>query len=319
MVAGSFLYFLVARFDVDLGATWRHIRASHPGLYLLALLSYYASFPVRGLRWRLIGRNAGLGRPGQPLPSSWGCALYILLGWFVNSIGWFRVGDAYRAYLYAEGSRIPLPGALGTVLAERVMDILAIFFMLLLAAAALLVLHQAAPSPLFLVAALGMVLFGLAGLAFMGLWGRPLARRILPHRLQVAYERFHDATFKGFRQAPVMGFLSVAGWALEVGRLYLVVKALGFSVSLPLVLFVALVNAMLTTVPITPGGVGVVEPGIVGLLVLALPRDSAVSVALLDRSISYVSVILFGGLAFALRQFWDIRRRARLTETSPFP
>jgi hypothetical protein len=74
-----------------------------------------------------------------------------------------------------------------------------------------------------------------------------------------------------------------------------------------MVLFVALVNAVLTTVPITPGGLGVVEPGIVGLLALSLSQSSAVSTAVLDRSISYVSIVLFGALAFTLRQAWRVR------------
>ena len=55
-----------------------------------------------------------------------------------------------------------------------------------------------------------------------------------------------------------------------------------------------LANAMLTTVPITPGGLGIVEPGILGLLTLSLPRSEAVSVALLDRSISYLSIVILG-------------------------
>jgi uncharacterized protein (TIRG00374 family) len=133
--------------------------------------------------------------------------------------------------------------------------------------------------------------------------------RWLPARWRSLYNQFRHGALGGFRQLPLVGVLTVVGWLLEVGRLFMVVKALGFSLDAPMVLFVALVNAVLTTVPLTPGGVGVVEPGIVGLLVLSVPEESAaVAIAVLDRSISYVSVVVFGAVAFVLRQAWRSRR-----------
>ena len=43
-----------------------------------------------------------------------------------------------------------------------------------------------------------------------------------------------------------------------------------------------------------------------GLLALSLSQGDAVAVAVLDRSVSYVSVVLLGGLAFL---FWTLRQR----------
>ena len=48
------------------------------------------------------------------------------------------------------------------------------------------------------------------------------------------------------------------------------------------------------------------EPGTTTLLLLGLGKADAASVALLDRSITYLSVLIFGGLAFAA---WNLRRR----------
>ena len=72
-------------------------------------------------------------------------------------------------------------------------------------------------------------------------------------------------------------------------------------------LFVAVVNGLLTSVPVTPGGLGIVEPGIVGLLALSLSQQDAVAVAVLDRSVSFVSVVVLGGLAFAFWTLWQRR------------
>ena len=98
----------------------------------------------------------------------------------------------------------------------------------------------------------------------------------------------------------------MVGWLLEVGRIQLVVEAMDLSIALPLVVLAALGHAILSTVP-SPGGVGAVEAGLVGLLVLGLPRADAVSVALIDRTITYVSVVAFGGLALLLSEI--ARRR----------
>ncbi len=106
-----------------------------------------------------------------------------------------------------------------------------------------------------------------------------------------------------FDRLPIVLGLGVLGWMCEVGRLFFVVKALGVSVALGLVLFVPMANGLLSAVPLTPGGLGVVETGVSGLLQLELTEwEIALAVALVDRTISYFSIILTGGTAFALRQ-----------------
>lgn len=114
-------------------------------------------------------------------------------------------------------------------------------------------------------------------------------------------------------QLPYMLILGLAGWLLEMARLYFVVQALGLDIGLALIPVVALGHAILSTVP-TPGGAGAVEPGMIGLLLLSLDRSNAASVAIVDRSITYVSVIVIGGLIFLLRHV--MRMRSSSKETS---
>ena len=54
---------------------------------------------------------------------------------------------------------------------------------------------------------------------------------------------------------------------------------------------------------------GAVEPGLTGLLVLGLASHEAVSVTLVDRSITYVSVIVGGGIVFLLINLANARRK----------
>ncbi|MCH7641951.1 MAG: flippase-like domain-containing protein [Chloroflexi bacterium] len=309
-IAAVFIFLLVTRFDLDWSATWQNVREMNPWLYLLAFVLYYASFIFRGARWRLLAQNAGLhDSPDERLPSAIMSASLIIIGWFVNSITGLRMGDAYRAYAFAEESKRSFSWSLGTMLAERVIDTATIFFVLVLSVLLLASVADSTTSTNIVIAASIIAFVLLALTLIMKFYGVRLAR-FLPSRFETSYNRFQEGTLGSFKQLPLLFALGLAGWLMEIARLYFVVEALGLTVSLPLVTIVALGHAILSFVP-TPGGLGVVEPGLIGLLSLSLERHDAVSITLVDRSITYFSVIVVGGLIFLLRQVINSRRRRR--------
>jgi uncharacterized protein (TIRG00374 family) len=127
--------------------------------------------------------------------------------------------------------------------------------------------------------------------------------RFVPKRFRVHYSLFEQGTLGSFQAMPLVLTYSVICWAIEAGRLYLVCLSLGLTdLSPAIVVFVALASALLTTLPITPAGLGFVESAIVGILLLAaswglapgVDENVAASVAILDRVISYWSLIVIG-------------------------
>ena len=309
--AAALLVLLLTRFEVDWVRTVEVVRESNPWWLVLAAAVHYTTFLFRGARWRLLMANATRGEdPPQPLPPTLYYGAIILIGWFANSVTWFRLGDAYRAYAYADDTRTNFSQAMGTVVADRVVDIGVVLTLMAGGVAALYWSGNARPSPVFLAA--GAVLFAmvLAGLLVMYLvrdWAGPR----LPRRLAGAYERFHAGTMGSFRRLHLVVLLGVLSWLAEVGRLFFVLKALGVELATALVFFVPMANGLLTAVPLTPGGLGIVEPGVTGLLLLELVREEAVAIALLDRSISYVSIVATGGTAFLIRHVLVARRTTR--------
>lgn len=301
-IAAMFLLLLVTRFNIDWSETAAILRTSDIFLYLVAFASYYFGFLLRGLRWRIMLKNANvIGPETRNAPSVLTFGGYVFMGWFANAVTWFRLGDAYRAYVFTEDTGASFSRTMGTVLAERVLDVVMVFILLVLAAFAVYSGGNVSGIPLFLGIAAVLVFIGLGMLVAMKQFGGRLAM-LLPSRFRETYDRFHQGTMESFKQLPVLFVLSVLVWFTEVGRLYFVIQALDLSqtVTFSLVLFVTLANAILTTVPITPGGLGIVEPGILGLLTLSLPRSEALSVALLDRSISYLSIVILGAVFFLL-------------------
>jgi len=67
--------------------------------------------------------------------------------------------------------------------------------------------------------------------------------------------------------------------------------------------FLTLANSLLSLVP-TPGGVGAVESGVGGLAVRlsSLSATAAAALVLIDRAITYLSVIVIGVVLFVARQ-----------------
>ncbi len=312
-IAAVILILLLTRFPVDLGATWDTIRQSDPRFFALAVVVHYTTFLFRGLRWRLLLRNAGVGETVS-LPSPVTAARLVLLGWFASSVTWFRLGDAYRAFAYAEETGAPLARSMGTILAERVMDIALVFLLLLVGF--LLVYadpDMQLPQTMLLV---GLALVATALLALLGMQlFRRRVSRLLPRRVLETYHSFHDGTMRSFDTLPWVALTGLLAWLAEVGRLYFVISATGLDVGFGLIMFVSLANALLSAVPLSPGGLGIVEAGLVGLLGLAVSRDAAVSITLVDRSISYLSVVLTGVISLLYHQRVIVRHRRTLASS----
>lgn len=297
-VALAFMFFLATRFDLDWGKTWDNVLHLNPWQYLTALALYYLSSVFRGLRWRLLAANAGIhDSPGATLPSALSLSQLIVIGWFVNSVAPLRLGDAYRAYAFSEVSGAGFSWSLGTILTERALDMLTVLMLIAVGIGWYSLTRDSSGTGRILLAALvmGVALGGV--LAVMKGYGARLAR-LLPARLEAAYSRFQEGALGSLKRLPALFSLGLVGWLLEVARLFFVVQAMGLTISPALVLVAALGHAILSTVP-TPGGVGAVEPGVTGLLVLeGMASHDALSVALVDRSITYLSIIVLGGLAF---------------------
>lgn len=302
VVLGAFLVLLVTRFDIAWNETWEAVRGINLWWYALAVAVHYLTFVFRGARWRLLLVNAAR-RDGVPIepPSVLYAGRVILMSWFVNSVGWFRIGDAYRAYVYAEDSRTSFSRSMGTVLADRVIDLTVVVTVMGTGIFMLLLGGQIRPPLLLVLVGVGLLLVVALGLVVMRLTHRWIAPK-LPKGIEAVYHRFHRGTMGSFGRLPLVVFLGALGWLCEVGRLFFVIKALDVSVALGLVLFVPMANGLLSAIPLTPGGLGVVETGISGLLQLELAVQVAFAVALVDRTISYLSIVLTGGAAFAVRQ-----------------
>jgi glycosyltransferase 2 family protein len=278
------------------------IAAANPALVALAFLVFYCGFPLRGFRWALLLRGTGFYIRTKDSTE------IIFLSWLVNCIVPAKLGDVYRAYLLKINSTVSLSRTFGTVFIERCLDLVTIA--LLGIAAGFWSFRDGLPTAIKVVMVIGLVVVAVLGFGLFTM--RNFGRRIiialpLPQSVLELYDRFEEGVFGAIkaRQLPVLGILTGLIWMTESLRLYFVVLALGFpdvELGLSGAVFVALIGSLLTAVPLSPAGLGIVEAGLVGVLTVAygIPLAEATAIALLDRVISVFSVIVLGSIAYVL-------------------
>ena len=312
-LALSLIALTIWRLDIDLAQVWGYIRQSDPFFYLLGFLAFYATFPLRAWRWRLLLENAAAGdREPAALPRLPDLVEIIYLSWFANCVVPAKLGDLYRGYLLKRTAGASFPRTVGTIFAERVLDMLLLFALMIIASLAVFGPHI--PSGTVATAVygggIGLVVVAitmLLGLRFFG----PALRRLVPARFQSLYDRFLEGTLRSLclRKLPLLLGQTTLVWLLESVRFYFVLRAFPEPIALafPVVVFIALASSLLTTLPITPAGRGAVEAmfgWIVPLFLVGVPAAQAsaigFSLGILDSTINYWSIVVFGGIVFLL-------------------
>ena len=238
---------------------------------------------------------------------TWRDLLRILfIGWFVNSVVPAKLGDLYRSYLVKRRFGISLSRTVGVVVAERLLDLLVVFALLIVGG--YVAFGRTILPDLRIVyltgAALALLLVaGFAALYYIA----PRLGRFFPAEARRIGRLFREGVLHSFRALPLAGPITVAIWALEAARLCFVLLSLGLFDVVPAsgVVFVAVAVALLTTVPLTPAGFGFVEIAMVYVLTqgFGLTQSDAVAVAVVDRSVTVLSVIVIGGIVY-----WSSRK-----------
>jgi hypothetical protein len=276
------------------------ILGANPALLLAAFAVYYLGFPLRGLRWAILIRGTG-----YPLRVGDSTEI-IFISWTVNCLVPAKLGDLYRAYLLKINTPVSLSRTFGTIFIERVLDLFAIVVLGL--AAGYWSFRNGLPTGVQIVFAIGVVVVIVlaVGLLTMRNFGRRLITRLpFPHRVRELYDRFEEGVFGalGLKSLPLLVVITGLIWATEAMRLFLVVEALGFPdvhLGISGAFFVALTASLLTAIPLTPAGIGIVEGAVVGLLTVVynVPQTEALAIVLVDRAISVLSVVIFGGITY---------------------
>lgn len=296
---------------------WNRLHAANWGFFFVGFGVYYLTFPLRGFRWKLLLANAYRDTQSESVAdmSLRGLTEIVFISWFVNCLVPAKLGDLYRAYLAKLWQHISWVKTVGTVVAERIVDILVLA--LLLTGSGLLAFHSRLGS-IKIILGLGLVL-AVVGIVVLLLMKRlsPAIRRLVPAGQRDRYAAFEEGTLLSLRRLPLILAVTVPIWLLEGLRIQFMFQSLHIGVSsittfpYAAFLFFALGTAVLTTIPFTPGGLGVVQSGLLGVMVLlGMSKTNAAAVVVMDNLLSYWSIAIVGFLVYLVSKRSHFRNPA---------
>jgi len=292
----AFIVLFLLFHGVDFSKTIYIIKSINPLIYLLAFPVYYLSYPSRGLRWKILLDNIGIRGTIRDLTE------ILFISWSINCIVPAKLGDVYRGYLTRKNYGNSISKVMGSIFVERVYDI--IVLIILLGISSLLVFGKYIPKNILILLEMGYGLIGLIIILIILMkHQRNRLEKLLPAKLKDIFIKFEKGTSQSLdkKTIPIIVIYTVFIWFFEIGRLFIVTKSLGLNISSSIIVFVALAAQILTALPLTPAGLGIVEASIAGVLILVgVDKNIAVSIAILDRLISYWSLMILGGITYSL-------------------
>ncbi|HWV24151.1 MAG TPA: lysylphosphatidylglycerol synthase transmembrane domain-containing protein, partial [Thermomicrobiales bacterium] len=292
-VAIAVLYVVFRGLGIDIGDAWGRMRQANRWMFAGALVSFYLTFVVRAWRWtRMLDRVGINPEHGYPVPGLPGMYQIILLSWFANCVVPARLGDAYRGFLLKARTGASFGMSFGTILAERLIDLVVLVSVLFVSGLIVFGTHAPNQAEKAFLFGGGIVLLGVIGIIALWLL-RDHIERMLPIRLMTHYRRLNKGLFQVLARPTPFALMSVALWLSDGLRVYLIAWSLNQHISYQAAIMVALVSALVSVVPFTPAGLGFVEGFMVTALTqIGVPSGAAAAIALLDRVVTYLSLIV---------------------------
>jgi uncharacterized protein (TIRG00374 family) len=243
----------------------------------------------------------------------------IMIGFMINHTFPLRIGEFVRAYSLARKEEIKFTECFGTIITERVFDLLSlllIFIPLLLIPA---VAGKLGPATIYIMG-FSILLFGVFicfyffGLKIMEF---KLIRRLIPANIhRIALDVISGIqSLKNFRDVLLLLFFSILFWLLSGYFFYLSLGIFGIS-GLPLWsgFFILLLIAFGVALPSGPGYIGNYHYfAMIALEFFNIPKETALGFAILTHLLQTVFVVAVGLVClffegFKLSEAWSQAR-----------
>lgn len=298
-VAVTLVFSYIALSSINLSLAWRALRTSDGWWLTAALIPFGLGLVTRAFRWRSLfarGRRPPVGAVGNAM----------LVGYLYNNIMPARAGEAARVVVLAQRSAAPPTEIVGTVVLERMYDVLAI---LVIFFAAEPWLPHVSWFGTAAVAALVLAILIVVAAAVLAIYGdRPVRLLLRPLRRLSLFsgerlERTIDELTHGLsglrhpRLALEASLWTIAAWLCTALCAYLV--SVAFHLHLPLAcgVLVAVAIGLGMIIPSPPAAVGVFEAAaLIALGAYGVPHSSALSYAVVLHLINFMPYIVMGVL-----------------------
>jgi glycosyltransferase 2 family protein len=268
-----------------------------------AILLYFVACAVRGERWQVLLEKNGA------TPSRADTYGLIAVGYLGNNVLPARAGDALRVVLLVPRARTDARTVIGTLVAERLCDVLVLGLLFLLLAYGVL---SGAGTDLFgdrlgTAAIVAAALLALCVAVAVVLHTRGHLRRALEFLRPLIAA---TTNLRGRHGAEVL-VLTVVVWALEGSVWYLTAVAADLGVDVIEALYLLALSSMLVLIPAGPGYAGTMDAAIlIGSQALDKSASAAVTYLILLRFVLMVPITV-AGLIIGATRYGGVQRLLR--------
>ncbi|MCK4640683.1 MAG: flippase-like domain-containing protein [Candidatus Marinimicrobia bacterium] len=268
-------------------------------LFFLAMLLMIFSIYLRSIRWKYLV----LPLKKVPLKDLFGS---MMICYFGNNVFPLRAGELLRAYSLHKVTLLSTISIFGTVVVERILDMIVFMIILLVSA----VIFPAMPVWVkWSGAAAGAGLIMIAVLYVLYQRRREPIKRYLNSKLHSSSHtkilqpvRHFLRGIRTLRNTPHLGLISVLSaiiWLLAIFEYWLIGSSLHVFFSIQNLLLIFFVTSAIISVPSAPGYVGTYHAGAIGILVyLGYELSQAQVIAVILHAVGFLSLTLIGFIYF---------------------
>ncbi|CAB1076560.1 hypothetical protein D1AOALGA4SA_4356 [Olavius algarvensis Delta 1 endosymbiont] len=286
---------------VDLKEIWREIAACDKRFVLLGGLAHYATYLVRGMRWRRclihLPIKAGSGKFG----------LLVFFYNFVDNLVPAKLGDVYAAHLARINFKIRRSAAMGSIVFLRMVD--AWIVLLLAALASWKLFADKLPGAVFWSLVGGCIIaVGATSIMLVFFLFKKKLPAWIPQKIQKMIQAFHSGMWPRAKELIPIAALTTTIWALEIIWIYCLTLAFDLDMGSAEAIFLTMIPLLASAFPFTPSGAGVVEITLFSCLrVVGVTSPIAGSLTVVNRFIDYALHIALGVITWAFRRLIGLR------------
>jgi uncharacterized protein (TIRG00374 family) len=296
-VVVTVIFSYIALSDIDFSEVWRALRSCDYWLLIPALVAFGFGNVTRALRWRSLFAPTRRPPPGPTLNAT-------MIGYFYNNIMPARAGEAARVVVLTQRSAAPLVETVGTIVVERLYDVIAVLAIFFVAQPWLPHVSWFSTAAIAAIV-LALVITSIA--AVLVIYGdRPLRLLLRPLRRlslfsgdrleRTLVELAHGLSGLRNRQVAFEASLwTILAWTLTALCAYLVSLASNLHLPFTCGVLVAVAVGLSMILPSPPAAIGVFEgAAILALKTYGLSKSTILPFALALHAVNFVPYVLVG-------------------------
>ncbi len=287
---------------VDLSKLIIHIKSVNLQYFLFAIFILLMSCVLRAYRWNLILNPLGKVSFENVLSAT-------MIGYFGNGVLAFRLGELLKAYSLSQKSNITTTQAFGTVILERLLDIITLLIIFLV-----LLPWFPFEYEILKYSAIGFSIFSLIAIVMLfvftkfNFWKKNKRFRYNSSKsIKKIYLLLFSileglTSLKKNRSSYYIIVLSIVIWCIYLFETVIIIKACNLDFSIIEAGILLIVGSIALGIPALPGSAGTYDAGLKYSLewVYKISSEMALNYAIVSHFIAYVPCLIIGFIYFLL-------------------